>query len=185
MKRTRFNADTAWRGKSYRKGGKRIQQMKIEQLCLPDDWRSWYFAQHTDCGHAPTPPRSFHSNGTPTTTGLVKLERGGVRLEDRLFGAGELVCYDCANRILQAHMKMDGQGLLHLKCTDGVHYKIVSELGYLISAKVVLRKKWRSNMHDTRMSVRFDFNGEVWSGIGPGVGEYLRCRRTKYRTIWD
>lgn len=101
---------------------------------------------------------------------------------DRLF------CYPCGAKRTRAHMEKTGRAMLYLTerkpDESGSRHKVTDWPGFLrFDAYYVHNFKasgfggwhWRS-------AVRFvGPDGFIWSGTGPGVGMYLRAKRTKQR----
>lgn len=132
--------------------------------------RKQYYSVKLNCGHLPSDPQLVYGTGDPMTTGYGT---------DR---DGKKYCHECCAQRDIALMKCSGEADLYLS-QRGSALVISTWPGKVISQRVLKLKEWRNNFGDYRVAVRFTFNGEIWSGIGPGPGQYLRCKRTKYARL--
>jgi hypothetical protein len=134
-----------------------------------------------DCGHVPTPPTVFYTNGTPITTGYA------LTSEERV------ICYACAQQeeidLLKTADRAVGYltraiatGRWQVTTWTGGQLMTVDRNRYgaphMSHARVGFRdcsgrSPERYTVHAT------DVHGQKWIGIGPGEGMYLRLRRAK------
>jgi len=132
--------------------------------------RKRYYDVKLNCGHLPGDPIAIYDSGLAATTGYG---------ED---SQGRKYCHECSAELDRKIMKRDGAIDLYLS-ERGNQLVISTWPGKVISQRVKAINSWRSNFGDTRIAVRFCFEGEIWSGQGSGVGMILRCRRTKFRNM--
>jgi hypothetical protein len=129
-----------------------------------------------DCNHRVSDPTMIYSTGHPVTTGY------GV---DR--ATGEKLCHQCCAERDTDKMKATGKGQAYLtvrKSGLGDVYTVTTWPGLQIGGKVVILNEWKDNFGGTRVAFRLMFNGEVWSGSGPGAGMYCRIKRTKLASLY-
>lgn len=114
------------------------------------------------CGHNPSPHHQW-------TTGTAHTILGAE------------ICWDCAHKMTLEDMRLHSKATLYLS-SDGE--KITSWSGRIVSEKVnIIRKSWNNFGGTMRYYVRFEFEGEIWSGAGMGEGMYLNARKTKLKDL--
>lgn len=129
-----------------------------------------------DCGHRVADPTMIYSTGHPVTGGY-----------GRDSATGERLCYECCHARDLKQMQETGKGRAYLtvrKSLIGDVYAVTTWPGLQIGGKVVILNRWRDNFGGTRVAFRLMFNGEVWSGSGPGAGMYCRLKRTGLKSLY-
>lgn len=129
-----------------------------------------YYAQELDCGHKPSAPRYLHPHGMPLSTGYGRDPK-----------TGETFCYECATKKEKARIRETGQVFAYLS-GDG---KCVTDWpGGVLSDRVRVLSESRDNFGGERIYLRFEFEGDIYSGFAMGWGVYLRARKTKLKSLW-
>lgn len=120
------------------------------------------------CGHAPTEPTSFHSNGVPMTTGYARTE------DDRT------LCYACADDEQRAELLTRSDVFAYLssdrkRVTTWTGGTLGTVTRYTVSAG-----RWSTFGIVHRCYVRVtDVHGQSWYGSGPVEnGDYVRLHRS-------
>lgn len=129
-----------------------------------------YYAQKLDCGHKPSAPTHLHPHGMPLSTGY------GTDPE-----TGETFCYECATEKEKARIRETGEVFAYL---SGDGKSVVNWPGGVLSNRVCVLNECRDNFGGERTYLRFEFEGDIYSGFAMGRGVYLRAKRTKLKSLW-
>jgi hypothetical protein len=133
--------------------------------------RDSYFNVKLACGHAPADPTGiiWGKCAMPSTTGYGQDPKTGKKF-----------CYDCCAEHDIARARKTGRGFFYLNQRN----EVTTWPGNRVSEGAArIMNQWRDNFGGTRVAFRFRFNGEVWSGTGPGSGMYCRVKRTKLKSL--
>lgn len=154
------------------------------------------------------------TSGCRPTTGFICLDCGKLKIGQTYAnrrsddGKTELgkVCDECAYLEELQWMRDNGKAFLYVNRPCGSvafnhevgpftapdrfnhshQWRLTTWPGEVVADRVVVRSRWTSLFGDTRVSIRFYFEGEVWSGIYyESAGDYARCRRTKLKSIYS
>lgn len=123
------------------------------------------------CGHKPSPHSDF-------TTGTSWLPPEGDLPKRE-------VCWDCSLTWELLMMRKTGLAMLYLQETPELKLlRVVTWPGQLVSLRVQrlgdASGAFRGySRKPNGFYIRFEFDGYWWSGYTPGVGSYIRARRTK------
>lgn len=129
-----------------------------------------YYSRTCDCGHKPTAPKHLYDNGIPMTTGYGSDPN-----------TGKTFCFECAHDIERDLIRKSDKVFAYLS-SDGK--QVHDWPGGVMSDKVLVLSESTDNFGGTRIYLRFEFEGVIFSGFAMGRGVYLRAKRTKLKGLY-
>lgn len=129
-----------------------------------------YYAQELTCGHKPSGPKHLYPHGMPLSTGYCTDPN-----------TGKTYCYDCATEREKLRIRETGEVFAYL---SGDGKNVVNWPGRVLSNRVCILNECRDNFGGERIYLRFEFEGDIYSGFAMGRGVYLRAKRTKLKSLW-